>query len=140
MRVSLGNVIATVISTLIGIAIALLFSFGNLFFARFTIPLIILAVIALVAIILVVLVMTNGLSEEREKEARAISEHGFFLAIAAILTLLFIIIAFFVSFRFITIFTFILILFGGAVIALMFISLFRFIFHLIRLNCKYFCK
>ncbi len=138
MRISLGNVIATIISTLIGIGIALLYCFKNPFYHKFTIPFIILAAIALVIIFLVVLVMSNGLPKRGEREVRAICEHGFFSVIGAILTLLFSIIALFVCFKIVTIFTFTLMLFGGAFIALMFISLFCFIYYLIKQSCHCF--
>lgn len=140
MRISLGNVIATGVSALIGIAIALLYYFKNPFYCKITIPFIILAAIALVVIFLVVLVTSNSLPGRGEKEVRAICEHGFFLVIAAILTLIFVIIAFFVCFKYVTIFTFILMLFGGLFIALMFISLFCFIYYLIRQSCQCFYR
>lgn len=136
MRVTLGNIIATGFSSLIGIGVALLYYFKNPFYCRTTIPLIILAAIALVVIFLVVLVTSNGLPGKNEKEIRAVCEHGFLLAIAAILTLIFVLISFFVCFKYVTIFTFILILFGSLFAVLMFISLFCFIYYLIRQSCQ----
>jgi hypothetical protein len=134
------STVAIGFSFLIGLGIALLYYFFTEYFCHLTTTVIIAAVLALLALGLVDYTSVKELCCKPENGIKALCEYGFCVVSSAILTLLFALVALAISFYVVSTFTFIVILFGGTVIASLFIALGGFIRCLLSQNCPTNCK